>query len=172
MSPSSVAPARNTFSTFLYHCNMSKILFSKWHKLVLRGIAWKWQLISASPSARHFVAHLTTWSLNTPLCIWCRRSGVMWEKILQWERSAQNGLFGHNLWHMNSLVLIPMAVSSIAFNTLSTSHRTVSSSRPNLFAAARQWGHMFSWLQVTKHCSGQCSCLRPYIGFCQSLRLN
>ena len=41
--------------------------------------------------------------------------------------------------------LIPTAVSSIAFNTLSTLCRTVSSGRPNLFAATRQCGHWFLW---------------------------
>ena len=161
MSPGSAAPEstpKNTFSIFLYsipvHCETNEIPFLKCHKLVPRGMAQNWRLISASPSSKHFIAHFMTWSLKTPLCSWCRRSGVMQPKMSQWGRSSQNGLFGCNLWHVNSSVLTPAAASAITSNTLSMLHRTVSSGRPILSQAATHLGHQFSWLHVTKHCSG------------------
>ena len=160
MRPGSDGPAgtpRNTFSIFLYlvpvHCETREMPLLKCHKLFPWGVAWKQTSISFSPPSRHSVAHLMIWSFKTPLCNWCRRSGVKLENISEWGTSSQKGWFGCIPWCTTSAVS-PRAASFIALRTLSTVHLTENWGWPCWPQATRHFGQRSLWQQAAKHCSG------------------
>ena len=148
---------RNTFSIFLYsvlvHWEISEMPFLKCHKLLPQGIVWNLRSISSSPPSRHCVAHLTTWSLKTPLWSWCRRLRVKQENMSQWGRFSQNRWFGQSPRRVKSFVS-PIEASFIASNVLAGSHFLENSRDPSLSLPTTHHRQRFSLQHATRHCSG------------------
>ena len=89
-----------------------------------------------------------------PLWSWCRRSGVIQEKILQCGKSFHNGSMRQRLWLLNSYDT-PSALSESASRVDSGSCSKEWTQYSPLFSGlTRHVGHEFSLQQTTKHCSG------------------